>query len=231
MVLESTETKDDTMKPDAKLLTLPLFQGLSQQDLWHIMETTPMTFLSHNTLQPIANENERCDRLIFLLDGTVNITTFAHDHSYRLTEELQSPRAIEPEHLFGLHQRFMSKYTAQGKCNTMSISKSDIVRLTERYDIFRINLQNILSTQIQRLQQRPWHPSPTNLQERIVRFFFDHCTHPAGKKDFVIKMSQLATELNDTRLNVSAALNALENKQLITLTRGHITIPALERLK
>ncbi|MBQ2498172.1 MAG: winged helix-turn-helix domain-containing protein, partial [Prevotella sp.] len=53
---------------------------------------------------------------------------------------------------------------------------------------------------------------------------------PAGPKLLHIKMTRLASELNDSRLNVSQTLNRLQTAGLLTLGRGRIDIPALERL-
>jgi DNA-binding GntR family transcriptional regulator len=43
-------------------------------------------------------------------------------------------------------------------------------------------------------------------------------------------MTQLAQELNDSRINISQALNQMQDDGLITLHRGRIHIPMLERL-
>ena len=43
-------------------------------------------------------------------------------------------------------------------------------------------------------------------------------------------MTRLAEELNDSRLDVSIALNHLQDKGLIQLSRGKITVPAMEDL-
>jgi DNA-binding GntR family transcriptional regulator len=43
-------------------------------------------------------------------------------------------------------------------------------------------------------------------------------------------MTQLAAELNDSRLDISRALNEMEDDGLLTLHRGRIEIPMLERL-
>lgn len=213
-----------------KLLTLPLFQGLSQQDLWAIAESIPFAFLQHKAGDVIVREDMPCLQLTFLLDGTMSVTTHADDHGYTLTEPLRAPQVIEPEHLFGLNQHFMRTYTAKTPCNTMSISKAHVVQLTNQLIVFRLNLLNIISTQSQRLQQQPWHPQPTDLRQRIIHFFKDHSLRPAGEKVFKIKMVRLATELNASRLDISIALNAMQADGLVKLTRGYITVPALERL-
>ena len=44
-------------------------------------------------------------------------------------------------------------------------------------------------------------------------------------------MTQLARELNDSRLDISRALHTLQTDGLIRLSRGKIEIPAIERLK
>jgi DNA-binding GntR family transcriptional regulator len=43
-------------------------------------------------------------------------------------------------------------------------------------------------------------------------------------------MNQLAAELNDSRLDISRTLNQMEDDGLLTLHRGRIEIPMLERL-
>lgn len=213
-----------------KLLTLPLFQGLSQQDLWAMAESIPFAFLQHKAGDVMVREDMPCHQLTFLLDGTMSVTTYADDHGYTLTEPLRAPQAIEPEHLFGLNQHFMRTYTAKTPCNTMSISKAHVVQLTNQLIVFRLNLLNIITTQSQRLQRQPWHPQPSDLRQRIIHFFKDRSLRPAGEKIFKIKMVRLAAELNASRLDISIALNAMQADGLVKLTRGHITVPALERL-
>ena len=44
-------------------------------------------------------------------------------------------------------------------------------------------------------------------------------------------MERLAEEVNDSRLNISHALNAMQAEGLLQLHRGRIEIPQLERLR
>lgn len=45
-----------------------------------------------------------------------------------------------------------------------------------------------------------------------------------------IKMETLAQELNDSRLDISTALNSMQKAGLLTLSRGKIFIPHAEKL-
>ena len=75
-----------------------------------------------------------------------------------------------------------------------------------------------------------WSRAPQSLEDRLVRFFTQHCLYPAGHKVFNILMTRLAEEVNDSRLNVSRILNDMQYRGLIVLSRGKIEIPQLERL-
>uniref|UniRef100_UPI0040387B96 helix-turn-helix domain-containing protein n=1 Tax=Segatella hominis TaxID=2518605 RepID=UPI0040387B96 len=71
---------------------------------------------------------------------------------------------------------------------------------------------------------------PKNIEELIIRFFEARCVRPGGEKIFHIKMTRMAKELNDSRLDISKALNNLESEGLLHLQRERIFIPALEKL-
>ena len=77
---------------------------------------------------------------------------------------------------------------------------------------------------------RAWRSAPKSLRERLVRYFFSRCLYPAGPKTFHVLMKQIADDLNDSRLDISHALNDMQRDQQLTLHRGRIEIPLLERL-
>ena len=53
---------------------------------------------------------------------------------------------------------------------------------------------------------------------------------PEGKKILKIKMEDLASLIDETRINVSKVLNDLQEQGLVQLSRKEIYIPALEKL-
>ena len=48
-------------------------------------------------------------------------------------------------------------------------------------------------------------------------------------RSLYIKMEQLGREINESRLNISRELNAMNDEGIITLRRSEICFPALER--
>ena len=112
----------------------------------------------------------------------------------------------------------------------MSVSKQEIMKLSDEHEIFRINLLNLVCTQPQTNHRRPSTAPAQTLSARLIRFFESHSVRPAGAKIFHIKMTRLAEEMNVKRIYVSKALNELQAEGLIQLERGRIYIPALENL-
>lgn len=209
---------------------LPLFLGIGVEDISDILGHTRFDFRSCQAGHQIIAEGEECSGLIFIIGGQLRSSVCSDDHSYQVEEVIPSPSLLQPERLFGLTQRYTHTYTADEKCDLMVISKDEILRLSDTYPIFRTNLLNIITTQAQRLWHRPWRRQPSEIRQKLLRFFSDRCDKPAGTKIFIIKMQTLSTIIGESRLHVSQELHALESEGLIQLTRHRITIPAMEQL-
>lgn len=213
-----------------KLLMIPLFTGMSKNELEQIVEKTKFLFRKVEKGNYVAREGDICARLVFQLDGCLLVETHSADHSFSVAEEQTGCHILQPECAFGLRQRFVHSYQALTACNLISIDKSETLRLASDSLIFRLNLINILSTSLQKESSKTWRQAPRSLEDRIVRFFVDHSIHPTGRKIFKLKMERLAEELNESRLNVSRCLNAMQRRGWLRLNRGLIDVAALEHL-
>jgi CRP-like cAMP-binding protein len=214
----------------SKLVALPLFMGMSQEELHEVVSVTKFEFMKYTAGEVVAQEGDLCGRLLLLVDGMLEVVTPADDHSYMVYETSGAPAVLQPECAFGFSQRFTRTFTARSSCSLISIEKKEILTLTDNSLIFRLNLLNLISTALQKRQRDVWHSVPHDLNQRICRFFVTHCMHPAGHKVFKMKMTRLAAELNANRLQVSRALNAMQDARLLTLRRGIIEIDSLEKL-
>lgn len=213
-----------------KLLQFPLFQGMSRDDLELVAGHTRFGFVKVPQGKAIVKEGAACTHLYFLINGTIRVESRSDDRSYTVIEQMQAPFILQPESIFGYQQVYTQTIVAQTDTNFITIQKDEVVRLSEDFLVFRLNLLNIFATQTQKLSRQPWRRYPQSLRERLVRFFVQHSVYPAGPKMFHILMNQLAGELNDSRLNVSKVLNEMKRENLVILHRGRIEIPLLERV-
>lgn len=219
-----------TLQIYEKLLLFPLFQGMSRDDLELVAGHTRFGFSKMNQGSTIVTEGDDCRQLLFLINGTLRVETMADDRSYMVVEQLEAPVILQPEVIFGYTQRYTHTYIAKTDVNLITVGKDEVLRLSEDFLVFRLNLLNMFATQTQKSSRLLWQHVPVTLEDRIVRFFAHHCIYPAGPKMFHVLMNRLAEELNDSRLDVSRALNALQRDGKIVLHRGRVEIPQMERL-
>lgn len=212
------------------LLQFAIFQGLSRNELLLMAGNTKFGFLKVPAGKTIIGEGELCTQLFFLIGGTMTLTTHSDDHGYSVTEQLASPWLLQPEALFGLSPRYTCSAVAATDTQFITLSKDEMLRLTDDFLIIRLNYLNLMASLTQRRTRQAWHRPPTTLRQRIARFLIDHSTYPAGAKQVNILMERLAMEMNDSRLDVSRVLNAMQGDGLLTLHRGRIEVPSLERL-
>lgn len=213
-----------------KLLLFPLFQGMSRDDLEQVAGHTRLGFSKINAGTTVVADGDDCQQLFFMINGTLRVETMSDDRGYTVVEQLEAPVILQPEVIFGYTQRYTRTYIAQTDANFIAIGKDEVLRLSEDFLVFRLNLLNLFATQTQKTVRMLWQHVPDSLENRIVRFFAQHCLYPAGPKVFHILMNRLANELNDSRLDISRALNALQHEGKIVLRRGRVEIPQMERL-
>ena len=213
-----------------QLLQFTLFQGMSRADLMEVVTHTKFGFTKVAAGKRIVKDGDKCTHLYFLTTGTLECETLSDDHCCRVVERISAPYTLQPERIFGLSQSYSSSFKAIEPCNLITLDKQEVILLLETQLVFRLNMFNLLAAHAQRLEHRAWRSAPQSLRERIIRFFFSRCLYPAGPKTFYILMQQIAQELNDSRLDISNALNQMQADQMITLHRGRIEIPMLERL-
>ena len=210
------------------LLQLPLFQGLGQEDLTHILGKVKFHFAKHKDHTLLAQSLTPCRQLLFLLKGEVTATTISSNGLYNVTEYFQAPYLIEPQSLFGMDTHYVATYHSCGEAHTVTIDKSFAMNELFKYDIFCLNYLNILSNRAQVLNRRVWNHNYHSIssEERILRFIRLHLERPsAGRKEIKIRMEDLAQIVNDTRTGISKTLNNMQLQGKIELRRGEIIIP------
>lgn len=209
---------------------MPLFTGMSLDELQRIVSKTKIDFIKAVPKETIARQGEKCGQLLMLIKGQIACYTCTDDGRYAVSETLSGPTILQFGSMFGLFQQFTHTFTAQTTSSLISIDKKEVLKLISSSIVFRLNLINMLSTALQRKQNDTWRSEPQQPTKRIVAFMRRRCLTPTGQKVFHIKMRTLAGELNYSRLEVSRALNELQQRNLLRLSRGRIEVPAMQEL-
>lgn len=212
------------------LLRLPYFQGMSKDEITSILDKVTIEFFNYTDGEVICDCGDECNKFIILTKGVLQSSITAPDDTYSLTEEIMAPLAIEPYSLFGQDTTYKRRYTAKGNCTTLVIDKKYLFSEFTKYQIFTINLLNLISRRAQMQSFAIWNYTPASIKGRIVQFIAMRCNDINGAKRVQIKMERLAGILCETRLNISKALNEMQNEGVIELHRKEIIVPSLKKL-
>ena len=212
------------------LVSFPLFIGMGREELENIVAKTKLSFHTMREGEIIVDTTTRSGMLVMLTDGTAVATTYSDDKGYWVEEYINGPVLVQPEYVFGLAQRFSQLWKAKTTCHLITLDKQEILKLSDNSLIFRLNLLNLLSTQVQKRQALFWRAAPHSDEESLRRFFLVHSIRPAGRKEFHIKLTRIEKELNIDRRRLSVVLRQWEEQELVEWTRGCLVIPALEKI-
>lgn len=207
-----------------RLQQLPLLQGMSIKDLENMVFKVRLDFRQHLAGDQIAEQEEMCRKVMFVLSGTLSVQYRNPDDSLIVTEYISAPLAIEPYSMFGMKQRFTRDYTFESDGSTLTIPKSTFMSEMMDYPIIRTNMLNMACNLMQRQTNRLMQPEPNNVADKVIEFLTRQCTTLKGEKHFRVKMETIAEMICETRLNVSNSLKTFAEKGLIMQQRNGFKI-------
>lgn len=132
------------------LLQMPLFQGITTQQLTRILEITPTDFRRFKAGEVISRGGEVCIGAIFILSGKVELQTPTFANRLRIMQQFGAPHNMSLHHLFGADVLSHSTIVATEDAGLMVIHKPDFLNLLQENQILLINAMNILCTRAQK---------------------------------------------------------------------------------
>lgn len=213
-----------------RLLQLPLFQGLNNEDFSGIVEKAKIHFIKYAAEESLLEKGEPCKGLLFILQGRYAITTHTADRRCAMTEEFEAPSLIEPQALLGMNLTYASSYRAVTELSAIRLDKQFVIGTLFQYEICRINFMNMVSNRAQQCHKRLWLLPQPGLDARLAHLFSRLCEQPLGRKQFNGRMTDLALYMGASRLSVSRVLNRWQEESLVELHRKGLVIPQLEKL-
>lgn len=212
------------------LLGLPLFQGLSRDDMTRIVESLRLDFDTYEIGTPLCRQDDVCTHVLFVIDGCLRKRTLSVDRKWAVEEDLGAGTVVGLEVLYGRRRTYESTCTTLQPTRMLMIDKRTMGALFRYFEVMQLNAFNHLTSVIAQHEQLAWLPTPQTLEGRIARFFQSHVSKPAGHKRFDISLATFGRQLAEDPRYVSRALRSIEAKGLITVGRRSVDIPTFERL-
>lgn len=226
-----------------QLTSIPLFTGISGEDLALIMDRVEMVEFELRAGKLFVAEGETCQCMAILRHGTIrrcsiheagSFTNTRHQQTairYKVEETLEGPLILEPEVLFGLDNKHKSTWTAEGSCQFTLIGKEDI-RMTLMYvPVWRINYINMLCTELQRSKARQYpETNASGYTQSLIQFILRHASPKSQSLTFHITNEMLGELIGANRIIVTKTLKQLQEEGLIESGKKYFHVPSTEKL-
>lgn len=133
-----------------KIMLIPLFTGLSHDQISHFLEKTSISFSQFKENEYICKKGDPVNTLVCILDGEISVQHELGENNVIIIEEIiDSPVSINSDRLFGIERSSSVTVKALRKTGIMEFKKKDFIKLLDTNEIFRLNYLNNLSYKAQ----------------------------------------------------------------------------------
>ncbi len=208
-----------------KMQSLPLLQGLTIKDFSALIVNLKLDFQQFDEHEVIVNQGDRCSALTYIIDGTFEVEYHDENTAFILAEQsAEQPHLIEAYNLFGVKRSYERTYSFVTKGHTFTISRDFFIKRMLENDLIRGNYINYLCNNLRKSKDSHKYENPSDIGMKIVNAIGSYSLFKDGQKNVRVKMNDLAQIVDETRLNVSGALNKWNEQGLIELRRYGFTI-------
>lgn len=216
------------------LISMELFLDLPPAALEEIMAMAHLRHFAKETR--IFNQGDRAERAHAVLEGSIRISQSDYDGTEVVV------RFIAPGEMFGTVALFTDNLypaDATSLTNTVEISwsRSELLRLIERYPQIAINVIKIIGARLKEVQDRVRELSTQRVQQRVAHAVL-RLARQAGQStadgtliEFPLTRSDVANISGTTLHTASRILTAWERAGLLVSDNQRVTLRKLEGIQ
>lgn len=163
----------------------------------------------------IFNEDEECDKIGFIINGSVKIITLTH------TEKEEIITLLKPNDYFGDILAFSNSpyYLGHAIClkdtTIRYISKKNLLTLCNFNNSFLESYLSLLSTKALNLKQENKLFKHKNIKDRITHYLTTHEKNSVNGNVYIYNISDFARILSIPRPSISREISSMINEGLI----------------
>ena len=150
-------------------MQLPLFKGISADQLSTLLEKTCVEFVNFEDGQIIAAPDDPVVFLNYVMGGRARIEHLFKEVDLKIVETVGHGALLAPTHLFGLNTVFNVRISAIGKTSILRFTKDRFMDIIESDRIYLFNFLNYLSAAAQRREYFVLDLKEINLANVIKR--------------------------------------------------------------
>lgn len=209
-----------------------LFAGLDKKRISYLVSLC--TYRLENLCKDsiIYDENEKCDSLGFVLDGSVNISKLNPDGSVMTIRNVGIGGSFGDAILFSSDEACHSTIITSSISKILFISDKDLLNIGEVDPLVLKNFLRNLSDRIMFLSKKIRLLSYQSVRQRINHFLLEE--YQSQNSDIItlnLTREELGELLDIARPSISRELSKMEKDGLISVKGRKISIIDLEKIK
>lgn len=150
------------------LMDIPLFRGVSRQNISQAIEQTKFHFLRYSDGETVVASGDECTHIRFVISGSVRVTVADASGAFEVSQTLSASDVIAPDFLFGRATSYPCSVVALGDVGVIEISKQDYLAILGMDSVYLLNFLNMLSMNAQKAVDGAMAASRGAVAERIA---------------------------------------------------------------
>lgn len=208
------------------ILNLPLFSGLSENQLSNFLEKTPIAFSQFEAGDVISKKGEIVNTLKCLIGGSVKKSYILSPSKLEIVETIKAPAILYAERLFGMDRTADSNLVCEDKTSVMEISKEQYLKLLQSDHIYLINYLNYLSVRAQSVRDINSYFINRSLKNYLDNLINSYVSRNASSLEIKYDAEFIISYLGITKSSFVQQLKELTNKGIAFTSNDCISIPS-----
>lgn len=208
------------------------FKDINLNEIKNLISNISYSLKVYEKGEIIANEEDNCTSLGFVLDGMVEIQRIYLSGKQIVLKRLNNGDVFGEALVFSKKSKYPSTVIALSKCSILYISKSDILKLCTMDERILGNFMSTLSNKIFMLNSKIKSIAFKSVKHKVINFILEQAKMQKNK---TIKLKdskeEIASSLGIPRPSLSRELMNLRDLNYIEFDRNIINILNIEELE
>lgn len=208
------------------------FNNLNSEEIEKLISNIRYSRKEYKKGEIIANEEDECNSLGFVLDGIVEIQRIYVSGKQIVLKRLSNGDVFGEALVFSKKSSYPSTVVAFSDCNILYISKADILKLCTMNPKVLGNFMSTLSNKILMLNAKIKSIAFKSIKHKVISFILEQAKI---QKSGIIKLKEskeeIASSMGIPRPSLSRELMNLRDLNYIEFDRNVIKILKIEELE
>lgn len=215
-----------------KLQGNEFFNNLNNEEIQKLISSIRYSVRAYKKGEIIANEEDECNSLGFVLDGTIEIQRIYLSGKQITLKRLSNGDVFGEALIFSNKSKYPSTVISFSDSNILYISKVDILKLCTMDEIVLANFMSALSNKILMLNSKIKSIAFKSIKHKVINFILEQAKM---QKSEIINLKdskeEIASAMGIPRPSLSRELMNLRDLSYIEFDRNVIKILNIEELE